>query len=84
MVRVAEAIPFADMTQGSHEKLYALKGDVVRAGMKSALGVDFPVYPKRRFQEGAASQGRFDQVFAVEPETYRRHFASLHVPGPIG
>ena len=78
VVQVAEAIPFADMTQGSHEKLYALKGDVVRKGMKSVLGVDFPVYAKRRFQHGAASESNFGRVFDVAPEIYRQHFSGLH------
>ncbi|MEM9407246.1 MAG: asparagine synthase-related protein, partial [Acidobacteriota bacterium] len=74
VIQVAEAIPFAEMTQGSHDKLYALKGEVVRLGMEQVLGVDFPVYPKRRFQQGAASEGDFARVFDVAPETYRQHF----------
>ncbi len=78
VVRVAEAIPFAELTGGSHEKLYALKGEVVGAGMKSVLGVDMPTYPKRRFQEGAASDDVFGRVFEVDPETYRQYFQSLH------
>lgn len=78
VVQVAEAIPFAELSQGSHDKLYALKGDVVRLGMQSVLGVEFPVYPKRRFQEGVASEQTFGRVFEVAPEVYRQHFSSLH------
>ena len=78
VVAVAEAIPFAELTQGSHDRLYALKGEVVRAGMRSVLGVDFPVYPKRRFQQGVASDEGFGRIFEVPPESYRQHFQSLH------
>ena len=31
VIAVAEAIPFAELTQGSHERLYALKGEIVCA-----------------------------------------------------
>ena len=78
VVAVAEAIPFATLVGGSHEALYELKGEVVRRGMKRVLGIDFPVFPKRRFQEGAASEDAFAAVFARPPEQYRRHFQSLH------
>ena len=33
--------------------LYALKGDIVRRGVKAVTGFDMPVFPKRRFQHGA-------------------------------
>ena len=78
VVAVAEAIPFATLVGGSHEALYELKGEVVRRGMKRVLGIDFPVFPKRRFQEGAASEDVFAAAFARPPEQYRRHFQSLH------
>src|SRR4029079_9834982 len=51
VIAVAEAIPFAELTQGSHERLYALKGEIVARGMRSVLGLEMPIYPKRRFQE---------------------------------
>ena len=78
VIAVAEAIPFRALTEGSHEKLYALKGEVVRRGMKRVLGVDFPVFEKRRFQHGAVGAESFDEVFDVPEDHYRRHFAALH------
>ncbi|MCE2559784.1 MAG: asparagine synthetase B family protein, partial [Acidobacteria bacterium] len=75
---VAEAIPFDALVGGSHEALYELKGEVVRRGMKRVLGLDFPVFPKRRFQEGAASADVFAAAFDRPPDHYRRHFQSLH------
>ena len=53
VIEVAEAIPFVDLTAWDHERLYALKGDVVAAGVKAITGIQMPVFPKRRFQHGA-------------------------------
>jgi asparagine synthase (glutamine-hydrolysing) len=54
VVAVAEAIPFAGLTQGSTARLYELKGEVVSRGVRAVLGLEMPVFPKRRFQHGAA------------------------------
>ena len=35
MIAVAEAIPFAELTTGSHARLYALKGEIVARGIRS-------------------------------------------------
>lgn len=78
VVAVAEAIPFDVLTEGSHDRLYELKGEVVRRGMERVLGVDFPVFPKRRFQHGAADEGLFQRTFDPTDEAYRRHFLELH------
>jgi asparagine synthase (glutamine-hydrolysing) len=77
VVGVAEAIPFRDLTTGSHDRLYALKGDVVASGMRQIAGIEMPVYPKRRFQEGAADPAVASDVFGTEAQ-YRRHFLSIH------
>src|SRR4029078_8472960 len=53
----AEAIPFAATKKGSTERLYALKGEIVARGIRAVLGVDIPVFPKRRFQHGSVSSG---------------------------
>ena len=55
-IEAAVAIPFDKVLGGRIEKLYALKSEVVQAGVKGALGVDMPVYPKRRFQDGAGGE----------------------------
>ena len=80
VIAVAEAIPFDELTRGSHQRLYALKGEVMRRGMKHVLGVDFPVFEKRRFQHGATSESAFKERFDHAPELYRQHFHSLYLP----
>jgi asparagine synthase (glutamine-hydrolysing) len=72
VIAVAEAIPFAQLTEGSTERLYALKGEIVGRGIRAVLGAQMPVYPKRRFQDGVP------QRFQGDEEGYRRHFLELH------
>jgi asparagine synthase (glutamine-hydrolysing) len=55
-IAAASAIPFEKVLAGSVERLYTLKADVVRAGVKAVTGIDMPVYPKRRFQDGAGGE----------------------------
>ena len=81
VVAVAEAIPFAELTAGSTERLYALKGEIVRRGVAAATGLELPVFPKRRFQHGATSESAFARRFDVPPEMYRQHFLALHQEG---
>lgn len=78
VVAVAAAIPFAELTGGSHEALYALKGEIVRRGVRSVLGLEMPVFEKRRFQHGAGPVAAFRQRFDGARESYRRHFLDLH------
>jgi asparagine synthase (glutamine-hydrolysing) len=58
-IAAAAAIPFDAVLGGSMERLYTLKGDVVRAGVKAVTGDDLPVYPKRRFQDGAGGEASY-------------------------
>lgn len=46
------AIPFEELLQGSVERLYHLKSEVVRSGVEQVTGIRMPVFPKRRFQDG--------------------------------
>ena len=78
VIAVAEAIPFADLTNGSHERLYALKGEIVARGIRSVLGLEMPVFPKRRFQHGSVSATQVSTVFPQNEARYRRHFETLH------
>ncbi|MEM6796923.1 MAG: asparagine synthetase B family protein, partial [Acidobacteriota bacterium] len=59
------------------DRLYALKGEVIRRGMKRLLGVDMPVFPKRRFQHGAVS-AEVAAGFDGPRHQYRRHFLALY------
>jgi asparagine synthase (glutamine-hydrolysing) len=81
VVAAAEAIPFAALTGGSHERLYALKGELVAAGVRAVTGLTLPVFPKRRFQHGAGPRSWFDERFAVDPAVYRRHLLQRHGSG---
>ena len=78
VIAVAEAIPFAELTEGSHERLYALKGEIVSRGVRSVLGLEMPVFPKRRFQHGSVSATQLARVFPQNEARYRRHFETLH------
>ncbi|HEY3112563.1 MAG TPA: hypothetical protein VGJ62_02645, partial [Gemmatimonadaceae bacterium] len=78
VIAVAEAIPFAELTEGSHQRLYALKGEIVSHGIRSVLGLEMPVFPKRRFQHGSVSAAQAARVFPQNETRYRRHFETLH------
>lgn len=78
VIEVAEGIPFDALSRNDHERLYALKGEVVRRGIRAHLGVDMPIFPKRRFQEGAVSPVVAADRFADRDERYREHFLGLH------
>ena len=78
LIAVAEAIPFAKLTEGSHERLYALKGEIVSRGVRSVLGLEMPVFAKRRFQHGSVSTRQAARLFAESEAPYRRHFETLH------
>lgn len=72
VIEVAEGIPFVTLTDWDHERLYALKGEVVRRGVRAVTGRDMPVYPKRRFQAGLTAAGADDGLFPAAPALYRR------------
>jgi len=78
VIAVAEAIPFAELTQGSHDRLYALKGEIVSRGVRAVLGIEMPVFPKRRFQHGSVSASEIPRLFPEDEARYRRHFETLH------
>ncbi|HXN75763.1 MAG TPA: asparagine synthase-related protein [Gemmatimonadaceae bacterium] len=78
VIAIAEAIPFAELTEGSHERLYALKGEIVARGVRSVLGLEMPVFPKRRFQHGSVSAKQVARLFPQDEARYRRHFETLY------
>lgn len=78
VIAIAEAVPFAELTCGSHERLYALKGEIVSRGVRAVLGFEMPVYPKRRFQHGSATPATVARLFTEDEARYRRHFDALH------
>ncbi len=78
VIGVAEGIPFVELTDWDHERLYALKGEVTRRGVEAVTGITMPVYEKRRFQRGAADDGTFDALFPSDEKTYRQSFAAIY------
>ncbi|MEP7340624.1 MAG: asparagine synthase-related protein [Acidobacteriota bacterium] len=56
VIAQAMAIPFEQVIGDSAERLATLKADVVSVGVKAVTGVTMPVFPKRRFQEGAGGE----------------------------
>ena len=55
VIAAAAAIPFEEVLGAHLERLYSLKQDVVSAGIRAVLGIEMPVNPKRRFQDGAGA-----------------------------
>jgi asparagine synthase (glutamine-hydrolysing) len=78
VIEVAEGIPFIELTDWSHEKLYALKGDIVRRGVKAVTGFEMQVFEKRRFQRGAAGEAEFSRLFPEGEGEYRRAFVEMY------
>jgi asparagine synthase (glutamine-hydrolysing) len=78
VVEASEAIPFADLTRYDVPSLYALKGDIVRRGVRAITGLDMPVFPKRRFQHGALPADRLGTRLDGTEPAYRRAFHTLY------
>jgi asparagine synthase (glutamine-hydrolysing) len=78
VVDVAESLPFAALTNYDVPTLYALKGEVVRRGIKDITGLDMPVFPKRRFQHGAVPVDTLRASLGGDEAGYRRAFHALY------
>ena len=78
VIEQAEGIPFVALTDYDQGKLYQLKGEIVARGVAAVTGLKMPIFPKRRFQHGAVSEGRLrDRVSGSEAD-YRRQFLALY------
>jgi len=78
VIEIAEGIPFIELTGWDHQKLYALKGQVVASGIKAITGMEMPVFEKRRFQHGAVSRDEFHARFPKKELDYRKEFLSIY------
>jgi len=78
VIEVSEGIPYIDITGWDHKKLYKLKGQIVADGIKAVTGMTMPVFPKRRFQHGAASANTFNRQFPDREIAYRKEFLSMY------
>ncbi|MCC6232502.1 MAG: asparagine synthetase B family protein [Verrucomicrobiales bacterium] len=82
VIEVAEGIPYIDLTHYDHTRLYSLKGEIIRRGMKQVLGVDFPVFPKRRFQHGALPAEQMRVRIPDREQFFRRKLTELYLETP--
>lgn len=78
VIEVAEGIPFAALTNYDVPALYALKGEIVRRGVKAVTGFDMPVFAKRRFQHGAMPEDAMRQRIGANEATNRRTLYALY------
>ncbi|MFH0843413.1 MAG: asparagine synthase-related protein [Bacteroidota bacterium] len=78
VIEISEGIPYIEMTGWDHQRLYDLKGQIVSSGIKAVTGMEMPVYPKRRFQHGAAASDIFRKHFPEKEAAYRKEFLSLY------
>lgn len=78
VIEVAENIPFVKLTDWEPERLYQLKGEVIRRGLKAVTGQNMPIFEKTRFQRGAVAEDGFDDIFPEREQAYRRAFSEIH------
>jgi asparagine synthase (glutamine-hydrolysing) len=73
VIAAALAAPLRELVGESLERLSALKGEVIAAGLRR-MGLDLPIASKRRFQEGATSS----EIFAACLRASRADLRRLH------
>ncbi|HXS12593.1 MAG TPA: asparagine synthase-related protein [Acidobacteriaceae bacterium] len=78
VIAVAEAIPFIELTGYDVSRLYALKGEAVRWGVKALTGMEMVAFDKRRFQHGALPKGDLHARLPYTEGDYRRKFFALY------
>lgn len=77
VIEVSEGIPYIELTEWQNEKLYSLKGEIVRRGVEQITGMTMPVFEKRRFQHGATVDGTFNDLFPTDEQSYRDVFRQV-------
>lgn len=78
VIEVAEAIPFIELTDWDHQKLYQLKGEVIRRGIRAVCNIEMPIFEKRRFQHGAIDSEQSIELFPKEEAAYRFEFLKMY------
>jgi asparagine synthase (glutamine-hydrolysing) len=78
VVAVAEGIPFAALSQMSVDRLYSLKGEVARRGIKAHFGVEMPIFEKRRFQHGAIPVDGLRRRLSTREADYRHQYHAIY------
>jgi len=80
VIEVAEGIPFIELTDWQPDRLYALKGEIVRRGVEAVTGITMPVFPKRRFQQGTVDAETFTSLFPRDESVYRQALTAVYGP----
>ena len=78
VIEVAEGIPFAALTNYDEAALYRLKGEIVQRGVRAVTGIDMPVFPKRRFQDGVAARQDTRPRLPGNEHAYRKQFYAMY------
>ncbi|MEK6611662.1 MAG: asparagine synthase-related protein [Gemmatimonadota bacterium] len=78
LVELAGSLPWDALTGYDTDRLYALKGEIVAAGVRAITGLEMPVFPKRRFQHGALEAGAMRRALPWSEGEYRRRFLALY------
>jgi len=78
VIDVAEAIPFATLSEMSVDRLYSLKGEIVSRGIRALTGLEMPVFPKRRFQHGAVPVDLLRNRLPAQELQYRKQFLAMY------
>jgi len=78
VIEEAEAIPFIELTDWRHDRLYALKGEIVSRGIRALTGLDMPVFAKRRFQHGVMADRSSSSLFTATSNEFRSAFHALY------
>ena len=79
VITAALAAPLSELVGEDVRKLYALKGEVVRAGL-AFLGFEIAIAPKKRFQEGATATEVFRNRLVRSRAELRRIFEDQYRP----
>ena len=74
VVAVAEAIPFAALTDGSPARLYALKGEIVARGVRAVLGAGDARVPEAALPARRGAPRRRRSSLAAGEAAYRSRF----------
>ena len=78
VIAVSEGIPFIELTDYDHERLYELKGQIAAAGVREIIGLEMPIFPKRRFQHGATPVEKLREKITDNESELRRRFQAIY------
>jgi asparagine synthase (glutamine-hydrolysing) len=82
VIEIAEGIPFNELTGYEVNRLYALKGQIIRRGIKQVIGVEMPIFPKRRFQHGALPPNKLRELVPDKEGFFRGKLAQQYLANP--